>query len=125
MKKGLTNTRKTNTIKLRKPDGSLGITPNDNADIFYNHFNNLFQAAAPTDPSVLNDLEQLNIHEEAGEIPSDTEIMAAIKKLNNTSPGISGINSSIWKTISTNQEIFAHIKKFVIHFWNSESPPKS
>ena len=110
LKKGLTNTRKTNTIKLRKPDGSLCNTPNDNADIFHNHFNNLFQAAAPTDPSLLNDLEQLNIQEEGGEIPSDTEIMAAIKKLNNTSPGISGINSSIWKTISTNQEILAHIK---------------
>ena len=62
MKKRLTNKRKKNSIKLHKPDGSLCRTPNDNANVFYNHFKNLFQAAAPIDPSVLNDLKQINIH---------------------------------------------------------------
>ena len=71
----------------------------------------------------MNLLPQHNPHLSAERIPSDDEIQAAIKKLNNTAPGPSGIRSSIWKTLAADANAFALLRDFVHDFWNTEVVP--
>ena len=55
--------------------------------------------------------------------PSDIEIIAAINKLNHSSPGASGLHASLWQALSSTVNGLNFIRHFVIHFWLTETPP--
>jgi hypothetical protein len=52
-----------------------------------------------------------------------SEILAAIKKLNDTAPGASGIRSKIWKSIALDPILLGHMTTIIHNFWSNESTP--
>ena len=124
LKKGFSNLSQSNQIYLRKADGSLCTTPEENASTFHAHFKNVYQHKPSFDPTVMNVIPQKTYAVAADTSPTDTEIKEAIKSLNNTAPGPSGIRSNIWKTLGEDSRTFQIIKAVILDFWHSEIPPK-
>ena len=113
LKKGLNNASKRKSVNLKKPDGSTCTSPAENADTFHEHFQQLFQRQPVFDRSVLDTLPQHNCIITADREPDDDEIRTAIRGLNHTAPGISGIPSAVWKALATEESSFALIRELI------------
>ena len=121
--KGLSNFTPKKQVNLRKADGSICSTPEENASTFLSHFQQLYQRAPTCDDSVIDLLPDSVCHVNADLPPTDAEIKAAIQKLNNTAPGVSGILSTLWKSLATNDDSFELIRLVVLEFYETETPP--
>ena len=93
LKKGLTVTKPTTTRKMKKPNGTLCTNAKENATVFRDHFEKLYDKTPHFDPTVLDTLEQSPVHTGYDMIPSEEEIVRATSKLKNSAPGESGISS--------------------------------
>ncbi|MCP4298774.1 MAG: hypothetical protein GY786_24595 [Proteobacteria bacterium] len=58
IKKGISNIKSSKQTLLRKPDQSLCTSVEENADVFLNHFQTLYQRQPTFDASVINLLHQ-------------------------------------------------------------------
>ena len=92
-------TKPTATRKMRKSDGTYCINAQENASVFRDHFETLYNRHPYFDPSVLDSLEQLPVHTGFDIVPSDEEIIRATSKLKNSAPGESGITSYEFITV--------------------------
>ena len=122
LKAGLTPPRRAPQAKLKRRDGSMASTPEDVADVFAEHFSELYGRAPLFDESVLNMVEPLPVVSDEG-TPSDTEIHGALRKLHATAPGASGLHARLWKAFSSTDEGFDHVRHCVLHFWATEHVP--
>ena len=123
LKKGLTVTKPTATRKMRKSDGTYCINAQENASVFRDHFENLYNRHPYFDPSVLDSLEQLPVHTGYDIVPSDEEIIRATSKLKNSAPGESGITSYEWKSLLQSEITFNILRDIIHHIWNTETIP--
>jgi len=123
IKKGFSKIKTSKTTFLRKPNGTLCNSSEENADTFLLHFESLYQKAPTYDPSSIDLITQYPIHSNADELPSLEELIAAIKKLNDTAPGPSGIQSKIWKTLFFDNFLLNEMLKIVHDFWINENTP--
>ena len=128
LKSGLMGaTRQPVPAKMRKPDGSLATSPDENAEVFRVHFKALF-GRAPTDepnydPSIIDALRQRLVVEESGALPTDVEIRRALGKLRNSGPGDSGLPARVWKALGSTAESFSLVRQMVLNFWETEVMP--
>ena len=108
--------------QMKKPDGSMCQTPEENADVFFNHFKSLFDQEGSYDPRVLDELPQHPIHEGYDHLPTDEEIRNAILKLKNNAPGESSVISQPLKALN-HPDTFVILKRIVLNFWSTEIVP--
>ena len=124
LKKGLNNHSTIRQVNLRKADGSICTSPEENVSTLHEHFKSVYQRKPVVDVSVLDLLPDLACVQSAAHPPTDGEIKLSIKKLHNTAAGNSGIGAEFWKILSTNNETFAVMRNVILEFWTTELPPR-
>ena len=123
LKSGMAKTRPTTVKNMRKPDKSVCKSPEENAAVFKEQFEKLFNREPEYDETVLEMLDQLTPAEGLDHPPTDKEIYDAIKTLRNTGPGESGICAQVYKCLSGSEESFRRLKQMVLHFWETGLVP--
>ena len=101
---------------MRKEDGTLCETAEENAEVFRSHFQKLYGQPPVYDESIINLLPQRPVVS-VDSLPDDTEIKKAISKLKENAPGDSGIPAKAWKVLSEHEETFEILKLIVQDFW--------
>ena len=124
LKNGLTKTRPTASQMMTKSDGSKCTTPAENAEVFREHFEKLFDRVPTFSEEAASMIEQLPVRDEYGEEPDDDEIRAACRRLKEKAPGDSGLLPQFWKALSSEPSTFDLIKQLILNFWRSEQPPR-
>ena len=119
LKSGLDRTQKLNTTQMKKSDGSLCTTPEENAEVFRSHF----EGSPEYDESVLDLLQEIPVTA-SDATPSDEEIRKATTMLRNTAPGNSGIPAQLWKALLGREETFKLFVEVIKHFWVTEEVPE-
>ena len=103
--------------------GSLCKNPEENAEVFREHFKQLYGRNPMFDATILNQLNQNPTFPGYDNCPTDTEIRCATRKLKNKAPGDSGLAPQVWKALLENDDTFALLKAVVLDFWDNEIPP--
>ena len=124
-REGCSNVTSKKPTNFNKPDGTPCTTPKENADTFHTHLKQQFERDTVFDELFLDAIPQKELVMEAELLPSVSDTTTAIKKLNLSSPGLSGIHRSYWKAMASNDVTFNLIRDFITNFWRSESPPAS
>ena len=115
--------RRAAPAKMRKPDGSLATTPEENAAVFAAHFEKLYGVTQPLDRTVLDELPQRAVLQGLDGDPTDKEIRWALGRLHDTGPGVSGLPARVWKALGSTDDSFALVRQMVLTFWSSEEMP--
>ena len=108
---------------MKRPDGTVCKTPEENATVFRDHFNTLYSRQPEFDISVLDNLRQHPVASNCENQPNDEEITKATRSLKDRWPGDSWICVQVWKAIIENKETFTILKLVIIGFWESKIPP--
>jgi len=116
-------TRRSAPAKMRKPDGTLASSPEENAGVFAGHFQQLYGVTQPLDSSVLDLLPQRAVMPGLDGNPTDVEIRRALGRLHDTGPGLSGLPARVWKALGSTDASFALVRQMVLAFWQSEEMP--
>ena len=124
IKKGMTKTKPCAERNMKKPDGSIASSPQENAEVFKDHFKKLFSRSPSHENSVTDDLPQLPVFEGLDHAPTDEEIVSATKKLKNKAPGSSGLCSQVWKSMLDSPDAFSILKAAILDFWEKENSPE-
>jgi len=123
LKSGLAKLKPSTQRLLKRPDGTICQTAEQNAEVFSDHFSNLFGRIPTYDETVLNLLPQHPTFDQQSNPPSDLEITTAIKKLKNNAPGETGIPASVWKCFAQEPTLFNLLRDIIINFWSNEIVP--
>ena len=123
LRAGLAPTRRAAPAKMKKADGSLAQTAEENAEVFADAFEKLYGRTPKVDASVLDALPQRATIAGLDHEPTDVEIDAALSKLHNTAPGDSGLPAALWKALAETEESFTVVCEIVLDFWRSEVMP--
>jgi len=113
---GLEKTQPSNDRPMKKPDGTLCKTPEENAGVFRDHFQQLYGRQPTFDAYVLHSLPQHETHIGHDLIPNDDEILKATRKLKDKGPGDSGISPQVWEAIVENELTFIILKSYYYRF---------
>ena len=138
IKRGISRTRSAAPTAMRKPDGSLCKTDEENAEVFSAHFSKVFNIDREFDPTVLNLVQQRPLRPGLDNVPSTAEVAAALRGLaNNSAPGDSKVPSEYMKALvmsdaeveaATPEELAAaeattaFLVETVTAFWGGEVP---
>ena len=123
LRSGLDRTHTLNITQMKKPDGSLCTTPEENVEVFRSHFEGLYTTTPDFDESVLDLLQEIPITA-SDATPTDEEIRKATMKLRNTAPGNSGLSAQLWKALLSTEETFQMFSNVVKNFWVTEKVPE-
>ena len=123
LKAGLAPPRRAAPAKMKKTDGSLATSPEENAGVFADAFEKLYDRTPQVDASVLDALPQSPEITGLDHNPVDREIRTALSKLHDTAPGDSGLPAAVWKALGETAESFALVRQIVLAFWSSEEMP--
>ena len=123
LRAGLEKTRPSRQVQMKKPDGSRCSTPQENADVFKQHFEKLYARSPRYDPSVLDDAAQFPTRFELADPPTRAEIKKAVGQLRCSAPGASGIRAEVWKTVAGDSRTFPLLERVILDFWESEIQP--
>ena len=93
--------RRSAPAKMRKQDGTLASSPEENAGVFADHFQQLYGVTQPIDRSVLGLLPQRAVMSGLDGDPTDEEIRRALGRLHDTGPGLSGLPARVWKALGS------------------------
>ena len=118
--------REDSALHLRKNDNTLCISNEENAEVFAEHFTELYNIPSTFDFTVLEEMEQLEVDTEMrlGETPGPGEISKATKRLNNNkAPGLNGLTAEHFKAIVDDDEIFGLLCEVVTRYWEGAQVP--
>ena len=124
IKTGMSKVRPSCDRMMKKSDGSKCKTSEENADVFREHFKQLYERVPEFNADAVALLDQLPVMTEYDMEPTDDEIRKAISKLKEKAPGDSGILPRIWKALAEEEATFKLLKMIIMRFWMSEKPPK-
>ena len=96
LKAGLSKSRPSAVKRTKKPHGTVCNSPEENADVFKTHFEELFGKLPEFDASVLDLLEQLPVRQGLDHLPTDEEFEKAVSQLQNTAPGDTGVGGQVF-----------------------------
>ena len=83
----------------------------ENPTTVQEHFSRVYDAASTIDLSALEEIEQRPVREDLAAVPTDEEIIAAIRKAkSNRSPGDSKIPPEFWKALVSREDTFALVR---------------
>ena len=123
LRKGLSKTTPSSERTMKKEDGSMCSSPEENAEVFRKHFTNLYGRTPSYDRSVLELLTQQLTASGCDYIPTDKQIKDAVGKLKKKAPGVSGLCPQLWKSLVEDANTFELLKAVIIDFWENELPP--
>ena len=123
LKAGLSKTNPSATKQMKKADGSYCSTSEENAEVFRQHFQQLYNRPENFDETVLDSLPQMDIVQGCDHTPTNEEIRTATLKLKNTAPGESGIRPEIWKTLLENSTTEKYLQTVIKQIWVTEIIP--
>ena len=115
--KGLQKSKPSAPCRLQKEDGTgRAESPEENAGIFKRSFNGLYGREPSSKEGVHEQVEQQTVHEELAVMPEEKEIVAAVKRLNLSSPGRSGVTAVAMKALLADRVLTTYIVQYVQHF---------
>ena len=123
LRKGLCKTRPSTERTMKKEDGTLCKTAEENAEVFRDHFQKLYGLPPKYDEQIINLVPQRPVVTGLESPPDDKEMKAAISKLKDNAPGDSGIPARVWKALSDYEDTFEILKLIVLDFWQTEVTP--
>ena len=123
--KGLTRTKSVKSTMMKKGDGSMCMNAKENLEVFKQHYEKLFGIVPPVEYAILELMIKRATVSNLGDMPEMPEILLALSKLNNSTPGISGVPAQLWKLLNRNDESRKLLAKTVTDFWEKEIPPKN
>ena len=105
--------------------GEMTDTPEENATVFQDFFNDLFR----------NDAEGGNVDEECAKMdqrevdrawgaPKEWEMIEALKQMKHTASGVSGMTATAWQARGENVELRKGTLKILTECWDEEEVPK-
>ena len=124
LKNGLDKWRKWEDTNVRDEQGTLAVTPEENAENFKKFFDKLFdndQKGLPP-KEAYKGMKYKEVAFSYRE-PTMREMRAAIKGLKNTAPGRTGIPASVWKGLAKNEETEKAMLEIMIENWKLEKVP--
>lgn len=124
LRKGLSKSRPSSEKMMEKGDGSKCQTSEENAEVFRSHFETMYGRDPTYDPTVLDLLPQQPTAPECDHVPTDEEIMKAVRKLKNKAPGDSGLCPQLWKALVNDPRTYDLLKTIIVDFWLNELPPE-
>ncbi|XP_066912448.1 uncharacterized protein [Clytia hemisphaerica] len=107
----------------KSSDGSKCVNAEENAEVFRDHFQKLYEREPIYDTTVIELLERQPVFEGVDHDPTDDEITKATQSLKNNAPGESGLTPLMFKSLIALPETFTILKQVVLEFWNTEKPP--
>ena len=123
LQKNTSKMKPSNEKRLKRPDGSMCQSSEENAGVFKEHFRQLYEREATFDKNVLDILPQTPEFVGCDQAPTEKEIRDAILCLKNKAPGESGIMPQVWKCIIDSDYLFSVLKDVILQFWLSEKVP--
>ena len=84
-----------------------------NAEVFRQHFHELYNQPSDYNITVLDSLPQHETVRGCDHTPTDDEISKATIKLKNTAPGESGITPQIWKVLLENIDTQRYLQTII------------
>eukprot|EP00966_Prymnesium_polylepis_P054496 1259933-Prymnesium_polylepis.1 len=99
LRAGLGPTTRPAQPKMQKADGTRASMAEENAAVFAAHCEQLYGRAPSYDASVLELLPQHSTTPDLNHAPTDDEIRRAVRRLNNTAPGESGVPAQLFKAL--------------------------
>jgi len=125
LQRGRSRTTKKINLKLRKPDGSLCATPEENAEVFEPYLNETFSKVATYDKIAIELMRQRKREpwKWLDNKPSREELCAAIRKMKNgKSAGDTKIPAEFFKALMRGGgPAFEYVLKVFMDFWESGS----
>ena len=112
-----------NDRPMKKPDGNLCTTPEENVSLFRDHFRQLYGRQPVYDALVLSSLTRKVTVRNIDHRPNNEEILKAVRNLKERAPGDSGITPQVWKALIENESTFSILRTVIYEFWDSEKPP--
>ena len=123
LKRGLSKPTPLKQVMMTKENGEKCSTAEENARVFKDHFEKLYNRTPSYDPSVLDLLDQHPIMESTGLPPQDEEISNAISRLKNKAPGASGLTAQMFKSLLRDEQCFSYLKSIISDIWINEIYP--
>ena len=123
LRRGMSKSRPSAERTMKKADGSLCNTPAENAEVFRNHFEQLYGRPPVYDETVLEMLAQQPSALNCEHPPTSDEIRQAVSKLKNKAPGESGLTPQVWKVLTGNDETFSLLESIIMEFWSTGITP--
>ena len=124
IKKGMVKSKPFTEKQMKKTDGTTASSPQENAEVFRDHFEKLFVRTPSHEENVVDDLPQKSFFPGLAHVPTDDEIISATRRLKNKAPGASGLSPQIWKSMLDCPETFAILKSVLLEFWETENTPE-
>ena len=125
LQRGRSRTTKKINLKLRKPDGSLCATPEENAEVFEPYLNETFSKVASYDKIAIELMRQRNREpwKWLDNKPTREELCDAIRKMKNgKSAGDTKIPAEFFKALMRGGgPAFEYVLKVFMDFWESGS----
>ena len=103
---------------MKKSDGTKCASPEENAEVFREHFNKLYDREPVFDPTVIDLLERQPVFDGLDHPPTDDEITKATLSLKNNAPGESGLTPQMFKSllVGDEPETFTLLKDVILEF---------
>ena len=122
---GLDKWKSWDDSNVKKENGQMAHTPEENAEVFQTFFNDLFSNDSISDTSKQEYMlmEQVPVDREWGP-PTMWEMEKALKKMKHTAAGNSGIPSSVWQACATDETLKQSMLKVMINCWENEEVPE-
>ena len=101
LQRGCNKWKKWDRKNIQNKDGILGTTPEENAERFQEYYTELFENKVEESSPAYTEYEEMpSVSTDRQWMPpTKHEMVRAIKELKDTAPGISGIQSCVWKAI--------------------------
>ena len=96
---------------MKKPNGQLCTTPEDNATVFQTYFQQRYEGQPTFHASVLKSLVSRKAVENLDHSPDGDEIRKAVRNLKERAPGDSGITPQVWKALVENESSLKYYKQ--------------
>ena len=86
---------------MKLPDGTFASSAEENAEVFAQHFEKLYNSVASNyDETILSNLPLRAATQGLDHAPTKLEMHEAIGKLHDSAPGASGLRASAWKALA-------------------------
>ena len=120
LKDGLHKPKTSNEKMMWKEDGTRCKSSEENAQVFKEHFKNIYERVPICDRSVLELLPQEPVISGVDHPTTDEEILKAVNSLKNNPPGESGLTFQMFKAIVSSNQTFQLLRSIILDFWGNE-----
>ena len=120
---GLQKTKRGKAKRMRKADGTMSTSAEEDAKVFEKHFQSLYGRTAEYDLSVLSKIAQRKVRVDLDGEPTREEIVNAVKALKVSGPGCTGVSAAEWKSLIFDDECLSWLVQYVVRFWRCRVQP--